>query len=106
MTYLDEIGSEIERELSPDQIPSDGAAQLFRLYALLALVKGREVDAGDVHDAWAVWTQERTPTHRSLIPFEQLDSETQAWDEPFVEAIKAVAERLIASGTSSARLAS
>jgi hypothetical protein len=106
MTYLDEIGSEIERELSPDQIPTDGAPQLFRLYALLALVKGREVDAGDVHDAWAVWTQQRNPAHRSLIPFEQLDAETQAWDEPFVEAIKAVAGRLTASGTSSARLAS
>lgn len=40
--------------------------------------------------------QERDPGHRSLRPFEQLDAETQASDEPFVDAIRAVAEGLAA----------
>ncbi|MGH2782798.1 MAG: DUF7701 domain-containing protein, partial [Thermoleophilaceae bacterium] len=56
--------------------------------------KGRAVNAVDVHHAWAAWMQERDPHHRSIKPFEELDAETQSSDEPFVEAIRAVAERL------------
>ncbi len=61
---------------------------------MLALAKGRAVETADVHNAWAAWMQERDPAHRSLKPFEELDPETQASDEPFAEAIRAVAARL------------
>ena len=94
MTYLDELASEIERLVPDGVLPDENTAPLFRLYALLALAKGRAVNAVDVHNAWAAWMQERDPRHRSIRPFEELDAETQAADEPFVQAIRTVAERL------------
>jgi hypothetical protein len=94
MTYLDRLAAEIERRVPPELLPDEDTSSLFRLYALLALAKGREVSAVDVHNAWAAWMQERDASHRSIKPFEELDAETQASDEPFVEAIRAVAERL------------
>jgi hypothetical protein len=93
MTYLDEIASEIERRVPGGVLPDEDTAPLFRLYALLVLAKGREVNAIDVHNAWVAWMQERDPTHRSIKPFEELDAETQSADEPFVQAIREVAER-------------
>ncbi len=94
MTYLDELAIEIERQVPDDLLPDEDTAPLFRLYALLALAKGPAVNAIDVHNAWAAWMQERDPGHRSIKPFRELDAETQAADEPFVDAIRAVAERL------------
>ncbi|MGH8573923.1 MAG: DUF7701 domain-containing protein [Gammaproteobacteria bacterium] len=94
MSYLDELATEIERRLPADLVPDGDTRSLFRLYALLALAKGRAVTAADVHNAWTAWMQERDPHHRSIKPFEELDAETQSSDEPFVEAIRAVAERL------------
>lgn len=94
MTYLDELAIEIEGRVPQHSLPDGETGSLFRLYALLALAKGRAVSAVDVHNAWAAWMQERDPNHRSIKPFEELDAETQAYDEPFVEAIRAIAERL------------
>jgi hypothetical protein len=68
--------------------------ELFGLYAVLARVKGGRVTAADVHDAWSAWMADRNPTHRSRRPFAELDAETQAADEPFVAAIRAVASAL------------
>lgn len=94
MTYLDELAIEIERQVPDELLPDEDAAPLFRLYALLALAKGRAVTAIDVHNAWAAWMQERDPGHRSIKPFDELDADTQAADEPFVRAIRTVADRL------------
>jgi hypothetical protein len=94
VTYLDELAAEIERLVPRELIPQEDTGALFRLYAVLALAKGPAIDASDVHDAWAAWMQERDPGHRSLKPFDELDPETKASDEPFVRAIRAVAERL------------
>lgn len=94
MTYLDVLAKQIEDEVPDDLLPDDDTAPLFRLYALLALAKGRTVSATDVHNAWVAWMQERDPGHRSIKPFQELDPETQAADQPFVRAIRTVAERL------------
>lgn len=94
MSYLDELAAEIEQRVPDGLLPAGDTRSLFRLYALPALVKGRGVSAADVHNAWAVWMQERDPQHRSIKPFRDLDADTQAADEPFVEAIRIVAERL------------
>jgi hypothetical protein len=94
MTYLDKLASEIERQVPDELLPNEDTASLFRLYALLALAKGQAVSEVDVHNAWVAWMQERDPAHRSIKPFTELDAETQAADEPFVRAIRAVAERL------------
>ncbi len=94
MTYLDDLAAQIQRRVPKELVPDEDTRSLFRLYALLALAKGSAVDAVDVHNAWAVWMQDRDPDHHSLKPFEELDTETEAADEPFVEAIRAVAKRL------------
>ncbi len=94
VTYLDELAAEIERRVPQEFLPEEDTKSLFRLYAVLVLAKGVAVDAVDVHNAWAAWMQERDPDHRSIKQFQELDDETQASDEPFVEAIRAVAERL------------
>lgn len=94
MMYLDAIADDIRQRVSDDLLPDEDTSLLFRLYALLALSKGGAVSAADVHNAWALWIQERDPSHRSLKPFAELDAATQAADEPFVEAIRAVAERI------------
>ena len=93
MNYLDHLSGEIARQVSPDALPDAATSRLFRLYALLALVKGTDVTAVDVHDAWSVWMLELDPGHRSIRPFEELDADTQEADEPYVAAIRAVAGR-------------
>lgn len=94
MTYLDDLASEIERRVAPELVPDEDTRSLFRLYAVLAMAKGQAVDPADVHNAWASWMQDRDPDHRSIKPFDELDAHTQAYDEPFVIAIRAAAECL------------
>ena len=94
MTYLDDLATEIGRHVPEDALPNGDTRSLFRLYALLALAKGSNVSAADVHNAWAAWMQEREPNHRSIKPYEDLDERTQASDDPYVEAIRTVASQL------------
>jgi len=94
VTYFDDLAAEIEQGVPPELLPDGDTCLLFRLYALLALVKGAGVTAADVHNAWAIWMEQRDPDHRSIRPFEELDAEIQASDEPFAKAIRATAEHL------------
>ena len=94
MSYLDELAAHIEREVPAKMLPARDTKLLFRLYALLLLAKGTAVTAPDVHNAWAVWMQEIDPGHDAIRPFGELDSAAQASDEPFVAAIKSVADHL------------
>lgn len=91
MTYIDELAGDIKREVGPDLLPEGNVDSLFRVYALLALLKGEEVSPQDVHDAWTVWMSDQDPGHRSLKPFAELDAETQSADAPFADAIRRVA---------------
>ena len=90
MNYVDRLAAAIKAEVPAEALPDADTRLLFRLYALLALVKGHAVDAEDVHNAWSVWMQERDPDHTSLRPFSELDGELRKADEPFVNAIRAV----------------
>lgn len=99
MTYLDRIADDIRVLVAPDLLPAEGLDALFRLYAVLALAKGRGVSASDVHNAWTAWMQDHRADHPALKPFAELDKETQALDEPFAEAIRTVAGRLSVHGT-------
>jgi hypothetical protein len=94
VTYLNELATEIEQGVPPELLPDGDTSYLFLLYALLALVKGTGVTAADVHNAWAVWMEQQEPDHPSIRPFEELDAETQASDEPFAKAIRTAAEHL------------
>ena len=87
---MDELAEEIRGELPDELVPEGDTDLLFRLYALLALAKGERVTAADVHNAWAAWMQERNPGHPAIRPFDDLNSNAQEADEPFVHAIRAV----------------
>jgi hypothetical protein len=93
--YLDEIAQQIADQLSPDALPqAEGVDRLLRLYAVLARVKGTATTPEDVHDAWAAWMADQDPTHDALRPFPELDRATRREDDPFVDAVRAVAMRL------------
>lgn len=68
---------------------------LLDLYTLLLLTKGLETTEKDVHEAWAIYTNQINPRHKSLIPFEGLTKEVQDLDAPYTEAIKDTFIKLI-----------
>lgn len=67
-------------------------ASLWLGYAVLALAKGAETTSADVHEAWSAWATVRYGgTHQSLVPFDRLKPEIQAYDDLYRDAIHAVA---------------
>ena len=90
-TYLDEDADLIRSLLSPEATPPEGSHRLFILYAVLMRAKGVNTTLSDVHDAWAAWKQGNDPLHFCLIPFADLDDETQSLDVPYLQAIHAAA---------------
>jgi hypothetical protein len=90
--YLEATAARIRAAVAPDvDVPSDSGA-LFLMYAVLMRAKGTAVQAVDVHDAWVAWMTQINPDHDALRPYEQLDAETRAYDEPFVTAIRQTAK--------------
>jgi hypothetical protein len=91
LSYVDELAEAVRRAVPPGVLPDGDTSALFRLYAVLALAKGEGLELEDVHDAWAAWMSGRDPEHRSLKPLAELPVEVQRADEPYLEAIRAVA---------------
>lgn len=94
MNYIVDVAQQIKREVQPALIPEGDTDSLFLIYAALALAVGEKVRARDVHNAWAAWMSQQNPAHESIKPFDDLDEETQAQDEPFAEAIRRVSTLL------------
>lgn len=97
MNYIDSVAQEISKVVEGPvdyAIPSNWNFPLYRIYAVLLLAKGEGVTAEDVHNAWAAWTSEDRPEHHSLVPFSQLTEEVQHLDDPYVEAIHKVAQKV------------
>jgi hypothetical protein len=92
LTYIDEIAAAIRRAVPAEAVPDADTDELFRIYAVLALAKGRETELEDVHDAWSAWMSRLDPDHRSLKPLSELAPDVQAGDEPYLAAIRRVAE--------------
>ena len=92
MTYIDELADAIRHRVPPDLIPDGDTTLLFGVYAALALAKGDQVILKDVHDAWAAWMTGQEPGHPALKPFSELPAETQRSDQPYLDAIRAVAQ--------------
>lgn len=67
------------------------AERLLDAYTQLALTTGTATTSADVHDAWAVVAARRRPAHVLLVPFEDLDPETQARDDEYRDAVIAAA---------------
>lgn len=99
MTYLSDVADEIMSELPRELVPADGADELMLLYAVLCLAVGQAVTAANVHDAWTAWMTARGEEHDSMVPFNELLPDVQREDEPFVSAIRRVADRLGISGS-------
>ncbi len=94
MNYLQALAERIRGQVEPSLVPED-AGSLFLMYAVLALVKGTAVGGADVHDAWGAWmTMRGEGDHAAVRPFRQLPARVQAADDPFVQAIRAVAKDL------------
>lgn len=90
LNYVDKVATSIRERVSDQLLPDEqDTDDLFRLYGLLALTKGTETTAEDVHDAWSVWMVQRGKGHESVRPFAELDAKTRKEDLPFVEAIHA-----------------
>ncbi|MEU3849382.1 hypothetical protein [Streptomyces sp. NPDC029554] len=85
---MDEEANLIKSCLPPEASPPEDVDTLFLLYALLMRAKGADVTPADIHDAWSVWMQIEGKSHAALMPFGELDRETQEEDLPYVEAIK------------------
>lgn len=91
MNYLDSLAGRIREQLAPDLRPETREDELYRLYALLALVVGHRCTLENVHDAWSTWMTADQPEHKALIPFDQLSREAQLKDMPYLTAIHRVA---------------
>jgi len=89
--YLDDLAEAIRRAVPRNALPQGDTAGLFRTYAVLLLAKGELVTPADVHNAWVAWMADKDSSHESLVPFEDLDAETQAEDSPYLLAIRSVA---------------
>lgn len=91
MPYIDEIAETIALKIGD---PFEGDVRvLYRMYALLVLAKGEKTTSRDVHDAWSAFTAGVQPNHRSLVPFEALTRQVQAYDDEYRDAIHFVARR-------------
>jgi len=91
VNYLAVDAARIRAGLPESASVSDGADELFLLYAVLMRAKGVDVTAENVHDAWSAWMLGIDPKHESLVPFEELDAATRAEDSPFLLAIRRAA---------------
>lgn len=91
LTYLDAIAEKILANVPVSELPNEEAMDLFRIYAVLLLAKGRGVEAADVHNAWVSWMTAKNPAHESLIPYDGLSKSVADHDKPFLDAIRRVA---------------
>lgn len=94
MSYISNIAMQIRREVPSEVLPEGDTEILFLMYAILALTVGKDVRPQHVHDAWAAWMTHFEPLHKSLKPFQELNSNTKREDQPFVNAIRTVASQL------------
>jgi hypothetical protein len=98
MSYLDDLAATIRGYAPASGLPPAELNSLYRLYAVLALAKGEDVTAEDVHNAWAAWTLDSDAYHHhhAVRPFSELDYATQAEDSPYAEAIRCAVRELSA----------
>lgn len=94
MTYIEQIARQIRAAVPADLLPDADTEGLFLIYAAVALIKGETTTRRDVHNAWAAWMALHDPSHESIRPFDDLDSDTQEEDDPFVVAIRRTAAEI------------
>jgi hypothetical protein len=94
MNYLESVAKRVQEQIAPNLRPKTRDEELYRVYALLALVRGRQCTLENVHDAWSAWMTGDQPDHDALVPFNLLSQEAQLKDAPYLAAIQRVATHL------------
>ncbi len=89
MNYIEDVEGRLSEKLP--KIPHE----LIKLYGLLVLTTGEQTNWGNVHDAWAIWVNDITPEHKSIIEFELLSPTVQQLDEKYTVAICEVAAEIV-----------
>lgn len=87
---------QIKEQLKKDSkgtLPDEKCDELMRLYAHLAVTKGKSTTLKDIHDAWAYWTivDKNDAGHDSVKPFEDLTATIQQYDQPYRDAVVKIA---------------
>lgn len=90
MMYLDDLAEDIHEAAHGTATIDDEDKPLYRMYAVLALAKGQDVTAEDVHNAWAAFVVAFNPGHPWLIPFYDLEDKIKQLDYRYVDAIRYV----------------
>lgn len=96
--HLEEIAARIRGSLASSIPVPEDSDLLFLMYALLASSKGTSTTRRDIHDAWCVWQYTHDPSHKALVPFDQLPEETRSEDQPFLDATIKVTKEIEAEG--------
>lgn len=91
--YVESIARAILQEVPASVLPEGDVDLLFLFYAVLALARGDDTTAKEVHHAWIAWMTAIGQEHASMVSFEDLPGSVKEEDEPFVRAIRAVASR-------------
>ena len=86
MNYIQQTKHELQKHMECED-------DLVDLYNLLVWVLGESTTWEDVHNAWSVWQNKTNPSHKSLVPFDELSEETQKLDAEYANAIKTVAKQ-------------
>ena len=93
-TYIERIALEIWWETGGDGYYPTEEESLWLGYAVLCLSKDEWTTSRDVHDAWSAWAQVYyNGSPPSLVPFDELTPEVQAYDDEYRDAIHSVAQR-------------
>jgi hypothetical protein len=98
-SYIADIAAEIQAAVPPKSLPAGDTSDLFLIYAVLALAKGVDVEARDIHNAWAAWMSTKDPQHESIVPYDALSPDVRREDDPYLAAVRRVAHRLGRSAT-------
>jgi hypothetical protein len=93
-SYIADVAAEIQAAVPPEALPSGDTDELFLIYAVLALAKGLDVEARDIHNAWAAWMSTKDPHHESIVPYDDLSPDVRREDDAYVAAVRSVARRL------------
>lgn len=92
--YLWDAVEAVRAQLSEDDLPAEGGDSLLVAYALVLLLRGRSTSDRDIHNAWAAWKICDRQEDPDLVPFDQLDAETQDKDRKYAAAVQRAAEVL------------
>ena len=91
MNYIEKIKVLLGKELKIEN-PIYGG--LLDKFVLLVLTVGVKCTNEDVHNARSAWLCKTQSQYRLLVPFDKLTKEVQNFNEPYRQAVQAVAKKL------------